>query len=269
MRKIALMFIFSLILFSCEKDKQLIIENTDIPLISKILDDGEVTREYSYNEANLVTEEKSKFTYTSHTYNDANILVKSEFYLDPAMFSSSSTVIEAAMQRTEWVNPENTEKSLTQTFNYDGEGQLSRKTYTRPSVSHSEYSEFTWENDRISRSTMYWQDQISGYVDYFYDEYGNLFKEIKYMIPSSTGIAELVTTTEYEFDNKLNPYRAFRRLMTPGKFTNMNNITKERYITHIEVPSYLDTISVIAFTYEYNDMDYPVKVNGETEYIYR
>ena len=41
MKKIALMLFCTLILFSCEKEKQLIVENTDIPLISKVLIGGE------------------------------------------------------------------------------------------------------------------------------------------------------------------------------------------------------------------------------------
>ena len=61
MKKIALVFIVSCLFFSCERDKQLIIENTDIPLISKVLIGGEIYMEYSFNSANLVTEEKSKF----------------------------------------------------------------------------------------------------------------------------------------------------------------------------------------------------------------
>jgi len=102
MRKTALFLTFSLIFFSCEKDKQLIIENTDIPLISKVLINGELYYKYSYNDANLIAEEKSKFHYTKHTYNDRNLLTTSDFYVDPSMFSSDWHVIEASMNRKEW-----------------------------------------------------------------------------------------------------------------------------------------------------------------------
>ncbi|HUX55787.1 MAG TPA: hypothetical protein VMV77_02360 [Bacteroidales bacterium] len=158
MKKLALLLFFPLILSSCEKDKQLIVENTDIPLISKVLIAGETYYDYSYNDANLLIEEKSKFHYTKHNYNDKNLLTTSEFYVDPAMFSSDSRVVEASMNRKEWVNPDNTAKSLTKTFDYNDKEQLIRVTYIRPSVSNSEYSEFTYENDRISRQTMYWQN---------------------------------------------------------------------------------------------------------------
>jgi hypothetical protein len=268
MKKLALIMTVSLALFSCEKEKQLIVENSDIPLISKVLVSGVSCYEFAYNEANLLTEEKSKFVYTRHSYNDNNLLTTSEFYIDPATFSNDSRVVEASMGRKEWVNPENTAKSLTQTFDYNSDGILTRKTYTRPSVNDSEYSEFTFENDRISRQTMYWQNELSFYIDYLYDEKGNLVKESKYYVPS-TGIAELWTTTEYEYDNMYNPFQAFKRIMTPGKFTNPNNITKETYTIYFEVDQWTQKVSTITNTYEYNEKGYPIKVNGEVEYVYK
>jgi len=268
MRKLVLIFTFPLILFSCEKDKQLIIENTDIPLISKVLINGELYYEYSYNDANLIAEEKSKFHYTKHTYNDRNLLTTSDFYVDPAMFSSDWHVIEASMNRKEWVNPDNTAKSLSQTFEYNDKEQLVRKIYNRPSVSNSEFSEFTYENDRISRQTMYWKNEVSGYIDYLYDEKGNLIKQSKYHV-SSNGIDELWTTTEYEYDNMKNPYQSFKRLMTPGKYTNPNNIIKETYTIHFEVDSWTQKVKITETSFEYNNKGYPVRVNGDVEYVYK
>lgn len=268
MKKFALLFFLSLIFSSCEKDKQLIVENTDIPLLSKVLTGGVSSMEYSYNEANLVIEEKSKFTFTKHNYNDKNLVTTSDFYVDPAMFSSDIHVIEASMNRKEWVNPDNTAKSLTQTFDYNSDGILTRITYSRLSVTDSEYSEFSFENDRISRQTLYWQNELSFYIDYLYDEKGNLIKESKYHV-LSTGIAELWTTTEYEYDNMHNPFQAFKRLMSPSKFTNPNNITKETYTIYFEVDQWTQKVSIITNTYEYNEKGYPIKVNGEAEYVYK
>jgi hypothetical protein len=268
MKKITIILTFSLIFLSCEKNKQLVIENTGTPLISKVITGGETYYEYSYNEANLLTEEKSKFYYTKHNYNDKNLLTSSEFYLDPAMFSSSSTVLETAMNRKEWVNPDNTPKSLTQTFEYNNNEELTRITYSRPSVSNSEYSEFTYENDRINRQNIYWQNVMSYYIDYLYDEKGNLVKETKYHV-SSPGVADLWTTTEYEYDNFRNPFQSFKRLMTPGKYTNQNNITKQTYTIHFEVDLLTQKVQITNNTYEYNDNSYPITVNGEAEYIYQ
>jgi hypothetical protein len=261
-------FIFCLIMISCEKDKQIITENTDIPLITKILIDGVSRHEYTYNEANLPGEEKSKLFYTHHIYNDNNQLVKSDYYMDEAMFSSSGSVVDAAMNRTEWASPENTSLSLTRAYMYNDEGQVIRVTYIRPSVTNSEYSDYTWENDRISRQTMYWKGETAGYIEYLYDEKGNLSKETKYLSYNG-GNAVLTTSTDYLYDNMQNPYLSFKRLMIPGIYTNTNNITKETYTIFIDVPPGTEDVHVIENTYEYNNLGYPVKVNGEAEYVYR
>jgi len=80
MKKIVFLLI-TFAFFSCEKDKQQIIENTDIPLIIEVLGDGKTYLVYTYTDKNLLCEEKSKFHYTKHTYNDRNLLLKSEFYI--------------------------------------------------------------------------------------------------------------------------------------------------------------------------------------------
>ena len=259
MKKLAFAFFFSLIFFSCEKDKQLIIENTDIPLISKVLIDGETYLEYSYNEANLVTEEKSKFHYAKHTYNDINQLITSDFYWDISMASSDSRVIEAAMNRKEWVSPENTPKSISHKFEYNSKQQLIRISYIRPSVNISDFMEFQYDNDRIIRVTGYYNNSISGYTDYLYDDYGNIIKQTKYFV-SSAGIAELSTTTEYEYDNMHNPYQSFKRLITPGIYTNPNNITKETLTINFDVDPSTEKVQITENSFEYNDMGYPYNV---------
>jgi hypothetical protein len=268
MKKILLTFTLSVILISCERDRQLIVENTGMPLLSKVLVAGVPSNEYTYTAANLINEEKSKFFYTKHNYNDRNLLTSSEFYIDPGIFSCSSATIEASMNRKEWVNPDNTAISMTHSLEYNNNGELFRKSLIRPSDSYSEYDEYTYENNRISKQTMYWQNVMSCYIDYLYDENGNMIKESKYYVPS-TGIAELWTTTEYEFDNMHNPFQAFKRLMTPGKPTNTNNITKETYTIYFEVDPGVQKVSVSNTTYEYDNNGYPIKVNGEAEYQYK
>jgi hypothetical protein len=268
LKKILLTLALSLILISCEKDRQLIVENAGMPLLRKVLVAGVPSNEFTYTKANLINEEKSKYFYTNHNYNDRNLLTSSEFYLDPGMFSSSWTIAEASMNRKEWVNPDNSEKSLTILYEYNETEQLDRTTYIRPSVNDSEYTGFKYENGRISRQNSYWQNVLSYYIDYSYDEKGNLTKASKYYVPS-TGIAELWTTTEYEFDNMHNPFQAFKRLMTPGKYTNPNNITKETYTIYFEVDPGTQRMSIINNTYEYNSLGYPTKVNGDADYVYR
>ena len=268
MKKTTLILFFSLILFSCEKDKEVIVENTGVSLLKSVVVAGVSSGEYTYNEANLINEERSKYFYTKHNYNDRNLLTSSEYYIDPGMYSSTWTVVEASMNRKEWVSPDNTEKSLIVTCEYDSNDQLSRMIYNRPSVTNSEYSDFTFENGRISRRTMYWNTALSSYIVYSYDVDGNLAKESRYHVPEN-GVPELWTTTEYEYDTMKNPYQAFKRLMLPGKNTNPNNITKQTYTLYFEVDQRTERVSTIINTYEYNDSGYPVKVNGESEYQYK
>lgn len=267
MKTIALTFLFSLILVSCAKDEPLlIIENTNIPLISKVLIGGETYEEYTYNDANLLNEEKSKFHYSKHTYNGKNQLIASDFYWDMRVASSNSSVLEDAMNREEWVNPENTPKSISHSYDYYTEEQLIRKAYIRPEPGNSSIREFILEGDRVIRSRGYKDAEITGYTDYTYNSNGNLAKEERYH--SSPEGMELSTTTEYEYDNMHNPYQAFRRLITPGIYTNQNNIVKETYTIHFEVDASIEKVQITENSYEYNDMGYPIKKNEGTEYFY-
>lgn len=270
MRKLIVLLIFSLALFSCSKKEniQQTPENTDIPLLSKVLINGTIYKEYAYNEANLLSEGKSKFHYEKHNYNDNNQVITSDFYFDISMASSNSAVIQAAMQRTEWVNPGNTSKSLTQTFVYNDQGQVIRKNYLRTSDPNPDYSEFVYENDKIVRIIGYYKNAVKGYRDFLYDTKGNVIKQLQYMV-SDEGISQLAATTEYEYDSKFNPFRAFGRLLEPGLYTNLNNIVKETYTLNSPASTLVENVQVTNNTYEYNLIGYPVSVNGSTEYVYR
>jgi hypothetical protein len=184
------------------------------------------------------------------------------------MASSSSHVIEAAMNRTEWVNPENTPKSITHLFDYKSNGQLERKSYISTAEIYSDYVEFVYENDRIIRLTGYYKDAISGYTNYIYDNLGNIIKEMRYFV-SPGGITELTTTTEYEYDRMHNPYQSFKRLITPGTYTNPNNIVKETYTLNFDVDRSIEKVQVTENSYKYNEMGYPVEKNDLVKYLYK
>ena len=268
MKKNLLIFIITLFFISCEKEEPAIIEKADIPLISKVLIGDEIYMEYSYNDANLVIEEKSKFHYSRHFYNNNNQLATSDFYFDMRLASSNSSVLQEALNREEWVSPQNTTKSLSNVFEYDPEKHIIRKSLIRPSGDNSDIMEYHYENDRIVRSTGYHNNSISGYTDYQYDENGNVSKQTKYTV-LSTGITELTTTTEYEYDTKHNPYLSFRQLITPGIYTNPNNITRETYTLNFDVDPSIEKVQITEYKYDYNVFGYPVKVNGETSYVYK
>jgi hypothetical protein len=115
---------------------------------------------------------------------------------------------------------------------------------------------------------MYWENTITGYIDYSYDAKGNLIKEMLYNIPSA-GVTELITTTQYIFDSQLNPYKPISKLKIPGIDTNPNNIVKETYTIHLAQGQGTDSGQVTETTYEYNGLGYPVTKNGNIKYIYK
>ncbi len=266
MKNKLLIFIITLFFISCEKDNQFIIEISDTPLLSSVYVGGEIYMKYTYNAENLVTEEKSKFHYTKHTYNGINQLITSDIYWDMRIASSSSSVLEEAMNRKEWVNPDNTPKSISHVLEYNSMNII-RKSFIRPEGS-SDIMEFLYEGDRIVRATGYYNGSISGYTDYLYDKKGNLIRATRYNM-SPAGIAELTTTTEYEYDNFHNPYQSFRCLITPGIYTNPNNIIKETYTLNFDVDPSIEKVQIKEYTYKYNANGYPRKVNSETEYVYK
>ncbi|MBN1925027.1 MAG: hypothetical protein JW798_04260 [Prolixibacteraceae bacterium] len=243
---------------SCDKEEPGY--SDDMALLKEVCYGSEKMYVYTYNEKNQVLEEKTKWHYTKYNYSWGR-LISSDHYLDQRVFSSSSTLADSAFNRTDWVSPENTEKYSTTTYKYEGNRLVKTSNYLG-------YSTFSYdESNRISRRTHYHDDVVSGYHDFFYDEYGNLAKELYYFI-SEKGEPELQTTTEYEFDDKKNPYRAFSSLMIPGLHTNVNNIIKETYTILFEVDSSIENVRVTENEYEYNDAGYPIFKNGTVEYRY-
>lgn len=264
-RKFLFLLTFFMFLFSCERDNFFDPEfYGDGVLLQEVKAEGETYYRYTYNEAGFVLEEKSKFHYTNHTYNSKNQLIQSDYYWDTRIASSSSYVLDEAIKRTEWVSPENTERDTYTTYEYSSNGQLQK------SVSHRSINDFAiynYENDRIAKRTSYHENKPSVLDKYDYDYAGNLIKVQRFYILAN-GSEELTTTTEYEFDDKHNPYFPFRKLMIPGKHTNPNNITKETYTLHFEVDAFIEPIQVTEYSYEYNLLDYPAKRSDGFEYIY-
>jgi YD repeat-containing protein len=232
--------------------------DTDLPLLSKIIMDGELYSGFTYNGANLISEEKTMYQYVKHNYNDKNQLISSDFYTDFSFASSNSSAFDASRRRGEWVTPANTPKNKSESFEYDNTGRLIK------SIDSAGYCTYTFDSkNRISRQTFH-QADLTIYMDYIYDIRGNLIK-MNQSESGKSGTTTLVLTREYEFDNKFNPYRSFKSLMIPGKNTNYNNITKETYTLHMME----NQKQVNEYIYEYNGMGYPVRVNKTTEYLYK
>jgi hypothetical protein len=61
--------------------------NSDAPLIRKVIIADQPFYEYSYNYADLISEEESKFNFTNYIYNDEDQLVATHYYGDNALLS--------------------------------------------------------------------------------------------------------------------------------------------------------------------------------------
>jgi len=246
----------------------LIIEDPGIPLLEKVTYGLELSYVYTWNDSYLISEEKSKYFYTRHNYNTKNQLVSSDFYVDPGIYSSDSHIVQASMNRTEWVNADNTAKEMFRTYEYNQNGQLIKYSINRLNTNYKSYSIFEHNaKGQISKETWYSDDKANGNTIYTYNDAGNLSLKTHNNILAD-GSIKLSTTTEYEFDNKKNPYLLFK-LQIPGIYTNQNNIIKETYSLWFEVDSSIDKVQITETTYEYNNSGYPIKKNGTVEFVYR
>lgn len=256
---ICLILIFTL--SACDKEESGLIYSNKSGLLYQVKFDSEIFYEFTYNDLNKIVEEKSKLHYTKHNYQNGN-LISSDYYIDPGMYSSSSFIVDSAMNRKEWVNPTNTEKSSTKTYSYNNEGKII-KSYNYLGICEYSYD----DKSRINHQTFYRDNECTGYINYIYDVNDNLIKRLHYWI-LATGDSELQTTTEYEFDNKNNPYKAFNSLMIPGRYTNTNNIIKETYTIHFDVDQSVEKVQITENTYRYNSQGYPISKNDSETYLY-
>jgi len=263
------------IMFSCKKVDLTDGVNTSNPtnsyvaILNKVLVDNQSAYEYAYNDSNLVTQEKGKFNYIAYHYNSKGQLTTSDFYGNDDILSTDLVVFQTALNSATLLNATSGKKGGTITYEYNASGLMIKSTYTRPSVTNTEYSEFTYNSsNRISRQTMYWDNVATGYVDYSYDAKGNLVTEALYNLPAS-GVAELSTTTQYAYDSSPNPYKATTKLLIPGINTNLNNIIKETNTIHVTATQGTDKVQVTENTYQYNGMGYPISKNDNILFVYK
>lgn len=205
--------------------------------------------EYEYNSDGFLVADKAKFHYYRYSYDRNAGEVSKEIYYDSRTFSSNSTIAQEAYSRTEWVNPQNTPLTGTLVFEFNSNQRLVKSTEIN---GHSEY-EYD-NNGRISARKIFNNANLSGIREYEYDMNGNVSKENQFSVLQS-GSKVLSTTTEYEYDNKKNPYQYLRPDPIPGENTNPNNITREKYSVVNTPEAYTD----LEYTYIYNDLGWPIE----------
>ena len=265
---ITLIVLLVSVALSCKKEDVMIPDMVRVPLIKGVRAADQPQFEYVYNSLRLVREERSKYSYSNYNYNKQNLLETTDYYINQALLRPDNSLQESALNQQGLLNLVNTELGGTIRFEYNASGQLVKAVTIRPSEGTTEYSEYRYDaTGRIGREILYWANNVLGYIDFLYDDRGNVVSEALYSI-SSSGIAELNTTTQYEFDNKQNPFRSIQRLLEPGINTNPNNITKEIYTIHQSKDVIKDIVQVTSISYVYNSQGFPVRKNGTVEYIY-
>lgn len=239
------------------------VENVGLPLIVKEFYSDELYHDFTYNEQNLLKERKSKWFYSLYHYNEHNQVSSYEMYEDPGIYSSNWATAEAAMNRKDWVTPQNTEISGKALYKYQDEN-LKSITVTRAHSDIQNTSEFTYDTSgRIVNQTFSSNgDIVKGLKVYTYDNHGNVILEEQYY--SSV----LICTRSFEYDDKHNPFKVFNTSGTPGIYTNENNILKET-LRLADITSGVDSVQVTESTYEYNDQGYPVTKDGFIRYEYK
>lgn len=259
-----LLLLFGLCLsISCEKEVTPVIENSGVPLITKEIFSDDMFNEFTYNDQNLLKERKSKWFYTMYHYDENNRITSTDSYEDPGIYSSNWEIAEAAMNRTEWVSPENTQKSAKTSYTYKNQN-LESITVLRFAGNVKNSSAFQYDDKgRIVNQVLYYEGAPSGRMVYSYDVSGNVSREEQY------ANGKLYCTKLYEYDKKHNPFNVFRQLLIPGVNTNENNIIKETQILADNDDPNFVTVQVTEFVYIYNDQDYPVLKNGYIRYEYK
>jgi len=126
------------------------------------------------------------------------------------------------------------------------------------------YANYEYINGRVVKIKLFNpQDRLSHFYTYLYDGTGNVSEEDYYYI-SEEEEATLQTRTLYEYDDMNNPFIIFAVEGTPGRNTNKNNITRQTTINYYTEG---DQSYTVEYSFEYNDLEYPVKADS-FEYIY-
>ena len=256
MKKYALLTIIVLLfLVSCKKeDKNVNLYYSDT-LLSQVNSGNLAVHGLTYNSSYLIYESMEPYIYHKYTYDSQINLRKVEtaYSFNPlSCVAIPGTSLEADPRKA----------SITQysEFEYDNALRLIKKlNYSinngTPSLNY--YLTYDYLNDKIVKLNFYNpQGQLTQYNNYTYDENGNIIKDDLYI---SGTVFKLISTRICEFDNKNNPYRVFASEGDPGKSTNTNNIIKEIYVSYSGTS---EDRSTTIHTYEYNSLDYPVKIDN-------
>ncbi len=264
MKKLFLFTIIFVLFFnSCEKEP-LYEDYQSNTLIRQIIAGEEDMQVLTYYNTGLIFEHVQRFSYRKFLYNKQNQLTKIEIALS---FNPLSCAIIPGATFEDGDDPRKAEIGQYMEFEYSDNGKIkSRKHYyiIDDNQQPMNYNQYEYNSGKVVKINVFnIQNQLTQYYTYLYDDTGNILKEEYYFIQDGAD-AKLQRRILYEYDNKHNPFIVFAVEGTPGINTNKNNITRQTTINYYgeEEESYTDE-----YSYEYNDLGYPVMVNN-LEYIY-
>jgi hypothetical protein len=227
--------------------------------LRQIMIDDQLFAAFTYDTSGRILEEKTRYLYTKYFRDENGLVTMSLTCEDPSLVSSNSRIADAGKKRKEWVSPDNTENCRQQRYEYNSKGQLTKQS------SYRGYSTFVYDiHDRIIRQNTFLMDNLKMYIEYHYDKRGNLLKMVVYE-KNGAGKSQKMTTHEYEYDHRINPYKSFGLNIFPGKYTNENNVIRERYQLHLMA----NQEQVTRFEYTYDSLGYPVMLNKSQRLIYQ
>jgi hypothetical protein len=255
MRKLIVFLFISILTISCQIDDMLPNDGEKLVAVNF---DGIKFYEYAYQSNGLIAAEKSKFSYYKYDYNKNQRTVSKEIFTDPRIGSSNSNILQEAWNRSEWVNPLNTEKSGNLVFEYDVDNKLIKSTEL---IGFSEYDYDDIGRMKIRR--MYHEGKISGTREYRYDIVGNVLRDDQYHVLGD-GSKILSSTTEYKYDDMRNPFFNLKPDRFPVENINPNNIIRQKYTVY----NYPDADSDVSYTYNYNSFGLPTERSDGQSYVY-
>ena len=251
------LFIIVLLFSTCVKENNSNTENNRLLLLYHVYADTTLIREFTYTSDNMILEQKMKWLYIKYKY-DKDKPISYDLYEDSSIYSNMP------LDRTEWVDSLNTKLTCEREFEYDDLGRICKSFNHYNHIDTSNYMIYEYSDSGLVKCiSFYMKNKLSKQMIYEYDDMGNLTKEKTFFSsPQKKMILSIIT--DYEFDNKENPYYYFGNFAVPGFYTNPNNITKI-ITTDVE----LETTSLIENTYLYNDQGFPVSKNNTIHYVYK
>ena len=250
-------------LFSFSLSENLFAQNMSTPRLVMEKYDSIILREYIYNDASQLIEQKiGHVAIIKYNYDDDNRLISIVNFHNPA--GLRSTLVGGRQDQADWENPSIPKRGDTTLYSYNKSGQIVESTNY---LGHQTYRYN--DKNRIAQISGFIDGRLTNKIDYKYDGRGNLIKMTNHVV-KEIGESERFTITTYRFDKKTNPLKSFQIRTDPGIFTNANNIIETKSSKMLGLKNHdLEVLNQSVYNkYEYNELGFPIGRDG-VQYIYQ